>query len=106
MKLFFSIQILPFFKIQAVFAAPKKATEKTQLEQLAEQVQAVANEFSATLQKNLPDSKDVTKTITTQSQQFAQNVENIVKKLETEVKYSILTKLDTKTNLSLFHFLD
>ncbi|KAF2892882.1 hypothetical protein ILUMI_13287 [Ignelater luminosus] len=82
----FSIVLFAAFALTAVLAAPKKATEKTQLEQLAEQVQTVANDFSATLQKNLPDSKDVTKAIATQSQEFAHNVENIVKKLETEIE--------------------
>ncbi|KAF2892883.1 hypothetical protein ILUMI_13288 [Ignelater luminosus] len=86
----FAVFFIAALAFQAALAAPKKnqgaaAAGKSQLEEVAEQVQHVVTEVHTSLQNVLPDSKQVTQALGTQSQEFARNVQNIVNKLQAEI---------------------
>lgn len=70
-------------------APPKKqqqpTVEKSQLEEIAGKTQKTINELATQLEKDLPDSKTIVDTLNKQTQQAADTLKAISKKLSDEV---------------------
>lgn len=76
-------------KPKAKQAASTTKQDTSDLQQLAATVQAGINNATAILQGNLPDSKDVVKKLNDNAQTLANNVQDTVSKIKTEVSIKI-----------------
>ncbi|CAG9770882.1 unnamed protein product [Ceutorhynchus assimilis] len=84
MHKFVVASVIAFVAFQAVFARP--SAEKSQIDQLAINAREVVSNVSNLIEGNLPDSKQVSETLTKTTQQLATKVKDAVENLSKQAQ--------------------